>query len=219
MEKASQIIISRNPRTLDDVIKYAHIYLSVKGKQDKVKIDKDISEFYINQTKKSVTKLFVRIPSIFRKRDDYLTNKTPLHGDFVKEALPVSKEKGVIVTDTIHSRKGLEYDHVAIVVPVVDPFPHARNLQSLCLEYVALTRAKKNCVIYFYTTQPGFNENSMISSNRVPFLDTMRYYFNQYKKFPENCFNQQLPDTGFDEELDISKDHYYHEKTFEEEGL
>jgi superfamily I DNA/RNA helicase len=213
MERASRFILSKNPKTFDDVIKYAYMYLSInnKKKQSESKLDKNISESYINQAKKTVTWLLVRIPYMFRTRKEYMENGAFLRNKLIKEALPVSKEKNVIVTDTIHSRKGLEYDHVAIVVPVVDPFPHKRNLQTLCLEYVALTRAKKNCVIYLYSTRNNYNENTILSYKYIPFFDTLKYYMTTYNKSPENCFNIEPLNVEFNRDFDLSQNGSYQE--------
>lgn len=76
----------------------------------------------------------------------------------IKETVSVSQERSVVVTDTLHSRKGLEYDNIVIIVPeeqTVVSSQGGHNLDSeLCLEYVGLTRAKKNVHIYLWGDNP-----------------------------------------------------------------
>jgi len=57
-----------------------------------------------------------------------------------------------LTLSTIHRAKGLEWQHVAVVDVVEGRFPHRKNQdqdEELRLLYVAITRAKENCIISY----------------------------------------------------------------------
>jgi len=72
----------------------------------------------------------------------------------LKNQVSLEEEKNVTVVDTIHSRKGLEYDYVNIILPATRQLIRSKGnsylFTELCAEYVALTRARVLANIFIY---------------------------------------------------------------------
>ena len=72
----------------------------------------------------------------------------------VLDATPVVPNEGKVVISTIHSAKGMEWEHVSMldamdgIVPNMKNMLHDEDMEDLRCLYVALTRAKSEEVIY-----------------------------------------------------------------------
>src|SRR5690606_17362222 len=67
--------------------------------------------------------------------------------------------KGSLVLSTIHRAKGQEADRVLLLHPELLPAPYARSLRALrgeaCVQFVALTRAKRDLILVESTANEG----------------------------------------------------------------
>lgn len=95
----------------------------------------------------------------------------------VLDATPVVPSEGKVVISTIHSAKGMEWEHVSLldamdgIVPNMKNTRHDEDMEDLRCLYVALTRAKNEEVIYapmeamvlgcIYTEPSSFLKSSM----------------------------------------------------------
>jgi DNA helicase-2/ATP-dependent DNA helicase PcrA len=100
-----------------------------------------------------------RIAEMFKSVAEFLGYIDALHVAVkraAKDGLRVKEGTDALTLSTIHRAKGLEWDHVKVIDVTKGRFPHARSRsleEELRLLYVAITRARKTCVVSHVATE------------------------------------------------------------------
>lgn len=137
----------------------------------------------IDESKLAVFGELHRMASMFRTPSQFLA-----YIDALRVAVQRAAKSGLrvrndtdsdaLVLSTIHSGKGLQWDHVFVVDVVEGRFPCARSDdydEELRLLYVAISRAAKTCVVSYSGTPTSHDERIDRAQGRVsPFIHQIR---------------------------------------------
>lgn len=142
---------------LEQFVQKINIAESYKGVQEDIDRAANVSEFY----------------GVFKHY--FLENPTASLSDFLNDialmSVPTKSDSEAAVSCmSVHSAKGLEFEHLFIIGLEEGFFPvtgHSVNMEEerrLC--YVALTRAKSHCAVSFVKSRYYKNERTMLRKSR-----------------------------------------------------
>lgn len=148
-----------NTDAMSEIITLAHEWFTHRGKDQKPKKETNTKKTNMEHPAlEHLRKLFGTFSEQLRRASvrSYVSSGDGIPPEHNKLASKLIKSKnqdvslrGKVVADTMHSRKGLEYDRVVIFASAENLPGGSSSFQRRCLEYVCLTRARKSIDIYY----------------------------------------------------------------------